>query len=82
MLTATITTMMTYKPWIDEALRDVPPLSTTLEAMSLLRTSRRNLYRMVARGKIRALRPERSGSSRLLFAKAELARFLRTLETP
>ncbi len=73
--------MRTAAPdWIEDTLEDLPPLCTTAEAVSLLRTSRRNLYRMVARGRLNALRQESSGSSRLLFPRSELARFLRSME--
>lgn len=65
--------------WVDEALASTPPLLTVLEAVVLLRMSRRHFYRLLAAGRIKAFRASESGSSRHLVPKTEIARYLRTL---
>ncbi len=66
--------------WIDEALAGLPPLLTAAEATTVLRTSRRNLHRLVMAGRIQALRATESGSSRVLIPRAALEKYLRSLE--
>ena len=66
--------------WVDEAVAELPSIVTVSEAIAVLRCSRRHLYRHVSRGRIHAVRPEDSGSSRLLIPRREIARFLRSLE--
>ena len=66
--------------WVDDALVGLPPLLTASEVIALLRTTRRNFYRLVALGCIRTVRPKDAGSSRHLIAKTEVARYLRSLE--
>ena len=65
--------------WVDEALVGLPPIVTVKEAIGVLRTSRRNFYRLLAAGKIEARRPADAGSSPHLIARSELARYLRGL---
>lgn len=65
--------------WVDEALATAPPLLTVLEAAVLLRMSRRQFYRLLSVGRIKAFRSTESGSSRNLVPKTEIARYLRTL---
>lgn len=65
--------------WIEDALAALPPLVTVAEAMTVLRTSRRNVYRLTATGRVKALRDQPAGSSRLLIPRSELARYLRAL---
>jgi excisionase family DNA binding protein len=66
--------------WVGEALSGLPPMVTTSEATTLLRTSRRNLYRLVARGRLHAVRAAEAGSSPLLIPRSSLERYLRSLE--
>jgi excisionase family DNA binding protein len=66
--------------WVDEAVSALPPLATVAEAVTLLRTTRRNFYRLVAARRIRTVRPVESGSSKHLIPRSELARYLRSLE--
>lgn len=65
--------------WIGDVLASLPPLCTTAEAAKALRTSRRNLYRLTSAGRIRAVRREHAGSSRLLIPRTEIERYLRSL---
>jgi excisionase family DNA binding protein len=65
--------------WISDALAAVPAIVTADEAMSVLRMSRRNFYRLTSRGVIRAHRAREAGSSRLLIPRSELERYLRGL---
>lgn len=69
--------MSTSLDWIAETVAGLPPLVTAKEASTVLRTTTRNLRRHIAAGRIVAIRAEESGSSRVLFPRAEIARFLR-----
>lgn len=66
--------------WVDEVVAKLPPIITTDEALSLLRTSRRNFYRLVASGRLRTLKQAEGGSARHLIPRTEFARYLRSLE--
>jgi len=63
--------------WIGEAVASLPPLATAKETAAVLRTTPRNLRRHVIAGRITSVRAELGGSSRVLFPRAEVARFLR-----
>lgn len=65
--------------WVDEAVAELPPLSTVEEARALLRTSRRHFYRLVKSGKIEAVKAVEAGRSPLLIPRAEVARYLRSI---
>jgi len=69
--------MSTFPDWIAETISGLPALTTAAEASAVLRTTPRNLRRHIAAGRIRAIRAEESGSSRVLVPRAELERFLR-----
>jgi excisionase family DNA binding protein len=66
--------------WITEALSDLPKILTAEEAVGALRTTRRNLSRLVASGRIHAVRPAEAGRSRLLIPRSSVEHFLRSLE--
>ncbi|MES1186900.1 MAG: helix-turn-helix domain-containing protein [Myxococcales bacterium] len=66
--------MSPHIDWIAETVADLPPLATAAEAAKALRTSPRNLRRHVAAGRLKALRAEEAGSSRVLIPRAEIAR--------
>lgn len=68
---------VTEPSWIAETVAALPPLATMKEAATVLRTTPRNLRRHVAAGRLQAIRAEETGSSRVLFPRAEIARFLR-----
>jgi excisionase family DNA binding protein len=68
--------LSTPTDWIQETVAELPPLATVKEAAAVLRTTPRNLRRHVASGRLRAIRAEGNGSSRVLFPRAEIARFL------
>ncbi len=68
--------------WIAETVATVPPLATAKEAASVLRTSTRNLRRMIVDGRIRAVRAQESGSSPVLVPRGEIERYLRGLVSP
>jgi excisionase family DNA binding protein len=65
--------------WLSAILTELPPLLTAEEAASLLRTSRRNLQRWIASGRLRAIAGGVGGSSRVLVPRTEIARFLASL---
>jgi excisionase family DNA binding protein len=71
---------MSAPDWVTEALAEFPPLGTTEHVTTLLQTSQRNLYRLVSAGRIHAVRAKDSGSSRLLFPKSSVEKYLRSLE--
>lgn len=66
--------------WITEALADLPPIVTVEEAADVIRTTRRNLYRMVAAGRLHAVKAAEGGSGRLLIPRASLEKYLRRLD--
>lgn len=66
--------------WISDVVGALRPMTTTAEASSALRTSPRNLRRMIADGRLRAVRPREAGSSRVLVPRREIERYLRSLE--
>jgi excisionase family DNA binding protein len=66
--------------WIADAVGALKPLATVNEACDVLRTSSRNLRRMIATGRLKALRARESGSSRVLIPRVEIESYLRSLE--
>lgn len=67
--------------WVQDVVAKLPPLMTISETAKVLRMSARNVSRNVARGRLAAVRTGvGGGSSRVLVARAELARFLRRLD--
>lgn len=65
--------------WIDDALADVPALATADEVRAVLRLSRRHLYRLLAAGKLHAVKMG-VGSSRVLIPRSALRDFLANME--
>jgi len=65
--------------WVDDAVAGLPPLCTTAEVLGVLRISRRHLYRLVAAGRIEAVKPRARGASRLLIPRAALRGYLEGL---
>jgi len=66
--------------WVQDVLTNLPALVTTSEAAKVLRMSSRNVSRLLARGQLSSVRTGFGGSSRVLIARVEIARFLRHLE--
>ena len=69
----------TVNAWVRDTVAGLPATVTTDEACEALRMSRRNLYRIVAAGKLHARKTAEAGSSRLLIPRAEIERYLRNL---
>lgn len=69
---------MSQPDWIAEVVRELPPLATANEAARALRTTPRNLRRMIAAGRITAVRSRESGSSRVLVPRTSIASYLAT----
>ena len=66
--------------WVRDVVVKLPPLVTISETAEALRMSRRHVSRLLARGRLDAVRTGvGGGSSRVLIARAEIARFLRRL---
>jgi excisionase family DNA binding protein len=65
--------------WIADCIGALKPLVTVKETCSVLRTSERNLRRMIATGRITALRARESGSSRVLVPRTAIESYLRSL---
>jgi excisionase family DNA binding protein len=65
--------------WVADVVAKLHPLCTAGEAANALRTSTRNLRRMIADGRLGAVRAVESGSSRVLVPRAEIERYLRSL---
>ncbi|HEY5372947.1 MAG TPA: helix-turn-helix domain-containing protein [Polyangiaceae bacterium] len=68
--------------WITETVTGLAPLATAKETAAVLRTSTRNLRRMIGDGRIRAVRAQESGSSPVLVPRGEIERYLRGLVSP
>ena len=67
--------------WVEDVVTDLPTLVTISEAAEALRMSGRNVSRLLARGHLHAVRMGAGGgSSRVLIARAEIARFLHRLK--
>lgn len=66
--------------WVTIALEGLKPIVTVQEAIEVLRTSRRNFYRLVSSGKVHAVKAAEAGSGRLLIPRKSLERYLRGLE--
>ncbi len=66
---------------IAEIEASLPLLATADEAAKVLRTSGRNLRRMIVAGRITALRACEGGSSRVLIPRAEIGRYMRSMVT-
>lgn len=66
--------------WIGETVANLPPLVTVSEAISLLRLSRRHFYRLLAAGRLHAVKTADGGSSKHLIPKSSLEKYLRSLE--
>lgn len=70
---------MSNLDWIADTVSQLQPLTTTKEAAAALRTSPRNLRRMIVDGRINAVRAQDAGSSRVLIPRTEIGRYLRGL---
>jgi excisionase family DNA binding protein len=68
--------MPTPIDWIADATRDLQPLTTLPECAKTLRMSERNLRRLIAAGRIAAVKSSEGGSSRVLVPRTEVAKFL------
>ncbi|HEX9618591.1 MAG TPA: helix-turn-helix domain-containing protein [Polyangiaceae bacterium] len=66
--------------WVRDVVADLPALATSDETAAALRMSRRNLRRLVVAGRIRARRHVEAGASPALFPRAEIERYLRSLD--
>lgn len=66
--------------WVDDVIAGLKPIVTVKEAIGVLRTSRRNFYRLVTAGRIKAVRSTETGSSPHLIPRTEIARYLRSLD--
>jgi excisionase family DNA binding protein len=68
--------------WISDTVASLKPLTTADEAANALRTSPRTIKRMIADGRLTAVRARESGSSRVLIPRAEISRYLLGLASP
>jgi excisionase family DNA binding protein len=66
--------------WIAEVVSELPPICNVVEAYTVLRTTRRNIYRLVASGRLHAVRPAAGGSARLLVPRSSIETYLRRLD--
>lgn len=63
--------------WIGEVIADLPKLCTAEEVCGVLRITPRHLYRLVAAGKITAVKPADGGKSRLIIPRSSVEAWLR-----
>lgn len=68
--------------WIDEAIRDLPPILTLAETAKALRMSVRHLRRVVDSGRLRTLRATEATTARVLVPRAEVGRYLADMVRP
>jgi excisionase family DNA binding protein len=71
---------VTPPDWIADIVGQLSPLVTAGEAAAVLRTSLRNLRRLIVAGQIHSVRPVERGSSRVLIPRASIERYLRALD--
>lgn len=64
---------------VSPATAPIAELLTIAETARMLRMSDRNLRRLIARGRIKAMRARQTGSSRVLIPREEIERYLRSL---
>lgn len=69
-----------HSDWIQDTVGQLPTLATLAETAEVLRMSVRNIHRLVANSRIIAVRAGAGGSSRVLVPRAQIARFLSSLE--
>jgi excisionase family DNA binding protein len=77
---STVITSPLCSDWIQDTVGQLPRLVTVAETAEALRMSVRNVHRLVARGRLIAVRAGAGGSSRVLVPRAQIARFLSALE--
>lgn len=70
---------MSQKNWVDDAVASLPPLVTVEELVTLLRTSRRQIYRLISDGRLSAVKQSEGGSSRNLVPRPAVAKYLHSL---
>jgi|GEM_PF-1504368 len=63
--------------WIAELVAELPLLATTSEAAAALRTTTRNLRRLIIAGRIASVRAKDTGASRVFVPRASIAAYLR-----
>gem|GEM_PF-3450461 len=61
--------------WLDDALRDAPPIMTLREVASLVKLSTRHLRRQIALGRLTTLRLGNEDTA-IRVARADVAQFL------
>jgi excisionase family DNA binding protein len=64
--------------WVDDAVRDFPPIATIAETVKYLRISERDFYRAVAAGRIKTIRRNGPGS-RVIVPRASVREYLAAL---
>lgn len=65
--------------WIADVVATLPTLCTADEAAKVLRTSGRNLRRLIVAGRIQGIRACETGSSRVLVPRVAIENYLRSL---
>ncbi len=66
--------------WVTETLSGLPDLLTVAEVCATLRCAPRTVYRYIDRGRLKGVRPQESGSSKLLIPRGSVGKFLTSLE--
>jgi len=74
--------MISTDEWISEATSTLAPLANVKEVAAVLRTTPRNVKTMLSRGRLTAIRPTESGSSRLLIPRKSVEAYLHGLASP
>jgi excisionase family DNA binding protein len=68
------------RQWVTETVAGLPPRVTTEELVTLLRVGRRQVYRLIANGRLHAVKHTTGGSSPNLVPRASVEEYLCSLE--
>jgi excisionase family DNA binding protein len=66
--------------WVADIVEGLPALLNVKEAAAILRNTPRSVHRMIASAKLHGVKYAEGGSSRTLIPRAELERYLRSLD--
>lgn len=74
--------MISNDNWIADVLATLPALATAKEASAALRTTPRNLRRLIVSGRLTAVHATSRATSRVLVPRAAIESYLRGLVNP
>jgi excisionase family DNA binding protein len=66
--------------WVTEAVAELPAIARIEEVAGVIRMCPRTIRRLIASGQLTAIRGRESGAARVLIPRAEVARYLASLD--